>query len=214
MKLTIPTLLSAIGPADPIERADWLDSEGPLPKRFTAAFTARALVDLGVEVRDNGTVAWTEAQLAALTKAAYDNRTADGWQFTPAIAIAALQSVKDAADATEAKRASDIQAAYDAFKAAAGNVGVGLQAARDAVADAPNDVARNAAARGLATAQADAEDAYDAANRALNAVRVANGDGYPPDDVMAAKHAARDRLRGSKSVRAWEVARAKKRRAS
>lgn len=202
-----------ITPTDPGGFAAWLDANGPvrdykpIPEiTMSAADWHAAGVDL---LRPRGEPVLSRAQRDVLADAAYKN----GGKLTGAEAKAALLADRSA-------QADAAQAAYDTFKTAIANAGAGLADLRDAVSVAAaelsglpenaSDTARNAAEAGLRaarsaleTAQAAAESEYDAALAGLRKVRAY---GYPPDDVMAAKHAARDRLANG-DVRRWEQTR-------
>lgn len=202
-------------PADDTGRAQWLAANGAIRDypRIRVSVDPVAWVNAGGRIGNEGQALQTDEQIAAIAQAAYAN---DG-RLSGAEAIAALQAKRDA-DQAEA------QAAYDAAKIALAAAGSGLAAARTSVSTAAAalaglpenaaEAARAAAEQGLATAQAalsaaqgQAEADYDAALAGLRAVRK---HGYPPADVMDAKHAARDELAGG-NVKAWEQKRANQR---
>lgn len=205
-----------IVPTDPAAFAAWLDANGPLEKydAIEVEATAGEWHSAGVELlQPRGEPVPTPEQRAVLADAAYRN----GGTLDGAGAVAALQAHRAAGQA-------EAQAAHDVFKAAVASVGTGLAAARSALSNAeaalgslPENAppqARAAAESGVKTARAalDSEQAaeeasYDAALKALRAVRK---HGYPPPDVMAVMHAARDRLADG-NVRAWESRRAGRR---
>ena len=127
MRIKVPFRTSAVMPSDPIARADWLDANGKF-EPFTIDVKARDLVARGVVVRDNGTVAWTQEQLAELSKAAYAEM-ASGDELDAEIALTALDVCKAECDSKLAAEEADREKAYATAKKllSAGDIDGGLR---------------------------------------------------------------------------------------